>query len=53
MRDHEVFETFCRHCLRKFEAITLAESIKATEEHERECERKFAPIQPRDEDVPQ
>lgn len=38
-RDHEVYETFCRFCLRKFEKPTLEESLRMAEEHERECWR--------------
>jgi len=37
MREHEVYETFCRRCLRKFEAPKLDAALKAVEEHEREC----------------
>jgi len=37
MRERETYETFCRRCLARFERRTLAESLKATEEHEREC----------------
>ena len=36
MREHETYETFCRWCLARFERETLADSLKATEEHERE-----------------
>lgn len=34
MREHEVYETFCQHCLAKFERRTLAEALKAADEHE-------------------
>lgn len=37
MRDHEVFETFCQYCKRKFERISMAQALKAAEEHESEC----------------
>lgn len=41
-RDHETYETFCRHCYQKFEKKTLDEALKATELHEMACPK--API---------
>lgn len=33
-RDTEVFESFCRFCLAKFERKTVADALKAAEDHE-------------------
>lgn len=41
-REHEAYETFCRHCFQKFEKTTLAESLEATETHEFTC--RWAPV---------
>ena len=40
MRETEVYETFCRRCLRKFEDPKLDVALKAVEEHERECPKE-------------
>ena len=37
MRLHEVYETFCRFCLERFERPALRDAAAAVEDHERTC----------------
>ena len=46
MRETEVYETFCRFCLAKFERKTLAGSLKATEYHELACPKRAGSLAP-------
>ena len=40
MNKHERFQSFCKHCYKVAEADTVAESVRRTEEHEKQCPRK-------------
>ena len=42
MRLHEVFETFCRFCLERFERPELKDAAAAVEDHERTCWKRNA-----------